>query len=132
MNIETIRNYCLSKPYVTEHFPFDDSVMVFKIGVFPADNNDKESQGKMFLLISLDRPDYMMVKCDPDEAVELREQYPNEIEGAFHMNKKHWNGVYLGRGRLTDTEIREMIDRSYDLVTLSLPRWVRDIIQCIE
>ena len=114
MDIEAVREYCLAKPGVEETFPFDQDVMVFKVG-----------GRKMFLLISLSNPEYMMVKCDPELAIEWRERYPDQVEGAFHMNKRHWNGVYLSGGRLTDKQLREMIDHSYGLVVRSLPRQVR-------
>lgn len=114
MNIETVRNYCLSKPAVTEGFPFDEDALVFKV------------LGKMFLLVSLsERPLTMYVKCDPEIAVELRERYPDAVYGAFHMNKKHWNSVNC-ESNLLDEELTEMIDHSYALVVKGLPKKDRE------
>ena len=114
MNIEFLREYCLSKPGVTEGFPFDEDALVFKV------------LGKMFLLVSLsERPLTMNVKCDPDLAIELRERYPDTVYGAFHMNKKHWNSVNC-ESSLIDDELVEMIDHSYDLVVKGLPKKERE------
>ena len=109
MDMETIRKYCLEKKATTESFPFGESTLVFKVC------------GKIFLLMSLDSlPLQFNVKCDPEMAEELREQYSSVIP-AFHMNKKHWNTVELN-GRIPAVEIRKMIDHSYDLV---VARWRR-------
>ena len=86
MNIEEARIYCIEKQFVTEEFPFDDVSLVMKVG------------GKMFALIPLDAEEKSItLKCDPDYAIELREQYP-AITGAYHFNKKHWNTVFLEAG----------------------------------
>ncbi len=69
----------------------------------------------MFLLIALDEsPVSFNVKCDPDEAAELREEYPESILPGYHMNKKHWNTIVTGK--LKASVLKEMIDKSYDLV----------------
>ncbi len=108
MDLETIRKYCLEKKSTTESFPFGESTLVFKV------------RGKMFLLIALDNiPLRFNVKCDPEKAEELRENYSSVIP-AFHMNKKHWNTIILN-GQLNARQIREMIDESYLLVVRSLP-----------
>ena len=133
MDIETIREYCLAKPYTCEDFPFDEDTMLFKVGTLTSSEDpSKTCNGKMFGLMSLSQPDYIALKCDPEQAIELRERYPDEIEGAYHMNKKHWNGIRLYRGRLTDLQLREMIDASYQLVVRSLPKWVRDQMKPFE
>lgn len=119
MNIEEIRDYCLAKPYVTEAFPFGEEHMVFRVGDTAA------KQGKIFALCSLEGPDYFLLKCDPERALELRDRYPEEIEPGWHMNKRCWNGVFLTGPRLTDGDIRGMIDHSYALVVASLPKWQR-------
>lgn len=116
MNIEQIRDYCLTKPCVAEAFPFDQDTMVFRVG------DTAVKQGKIFALCSLDKPDYLLLKCDPEHALELRDHYPDEIEPGFHMNKRHWNGIFLTGPHLTDTDIRGMIDHSYTLVAASLPK----------
>ncbi len=108
MDMETIRKYCLEKKATTESFPFGESTLVFKVC------------GKIFLLMSLDSlPLQFNVKCDPEMAEELREQYSSVIP-AFHMNKKHWNTVILN-GQVSAKWIREWIDHSYALVVRSLP-----------
>lgn len=105
MDVETIRTYCLSKENVTEAFPFGEDNLVFKA-------NDK-----MFLLLSLDEsPLRFNVKADPDKAVELREEFPENILPGYHMNKKHWNTVVID-STLKNKLILEMIDDSYNLVT---------------
>lgn len=108
MDIEQLRDYCLMKKGATESFPFGDTTLVFKVG------------GKIFLLAPLDSTLQMNVKCDPEWAVELREQYP-EVQPGYHMNKKLWNTVDL-TGSLTRKQIIEFIDHSYSLVLKSLPK----------
>jgi predicted DNA-binding protein (MmcQ/YjbR family) len=108
MDMETIRKYCLEKKATTESFPFGESTLVFKV------------RGKIFLLMSLDsRPLQFNVKCDPEMAEELREQYSSVIP-AFHMNKKHWNTIILN-GQVSAKWILQWIDNSYGLVVQSLP-----------
>ena len=103
MNIETIRDYCLSKPDVEETLPFGPDTLVYKI------NN------KVFLLMGLDEEQLRFnVKCDPDKAIELREEFSCVLPG-YHMNKKHWNTVIVD-GVLSRKQLQEMIDHSYALV----------------
>jgi len=84
MNVETIREYVLQKENVTEGFPFDKETLVIKV------------KNKMFLLLSLDEtPLRFNVKCQPDKAIELREQYPQTVLPGYHMSKKHWNTIVL-------------------------------------
>ena len=111
MNIEEIRDYCLTKPGVTEDMPFGEDTLVFRVGE------------KLFLLTSLSQGDRFNVKCDPERAIELREQH-TEIQPGYHMNKKHWNTVYTN-GDLNRRQICDMIDHSYDLVLKSLPKNIR-------
>ncbi len=109
MNVETFRDYCLSKKGVTESFPFDKTTLVFKV------------MGKMFALTGLDRiPFSVNLKCDPDRGVELREYHP-EITPGYHMSKVHWNTVDF-TGSLPATMLFELIDHSYDLVVSSLTK----------
>lgn len=108
MNIENIREYCLAKPGVTEGFPFGEDTLVFKV------------LDKLFLLIGLNDPDSFNVKCEPEKAIAWREQY-DEVKPGYHMNKTHWNTVYLN-GRLSNGQLHEMIDDSYNLVVQSLPK----------
>jgi predicted DNA-binding protein (MmcQ/YjbR family) len=111
MDIEAIRAYCLSKGGTDEGFPFGDTTLVIKVG------------GKIFILVNLDGDPSMNLKCDPDRAIDLREEHPAIIPG-YHMNKKHWNTVVLD-GSLPKKLILEMIDHSYDLVLQSLPAKLR-------
>lgn len=104
MNIESIREYALGKPSVTEGFPFGDSVIVYKVNE------------KMFLLLSLDtQPLQFNVKCDPEKAIELREEYPEAVLPGYHMNKKHWNTIIVN-GVLNNKQLLQMVDDSYELV----------------
>jgi len=104
INIESIREYVLGKPSVTEGFPFGASVVVYKVN------------GKVFLLVPLDtQPLQFNAKCDPEVAVELREQYPGSVLPGYHMNKKHWNTV-TADGTLTNKQLLQMVDESYQLV----------------
>ena len=102
MNIETLREYCISKPGATEGFPFGDDTLVFKVG------------GRMFALANLDGDLRINLKCDPEYSIELRERYPSITPG-WHMNKKYWNTVEVD-GSLSDSMIRSLIDHSYELV----------------
>jgi predicted DNA-binding protein (MmcQ/YjbR family) len=103
MNIETLQHYCLSKPDAEETLPFGPDTLVYK------------RNGKVFLLVGIDaNPLQFNVKCDPDTALELREEYPCVIPG-FHMNKKHWNTIIVD-GSVPTATLKQWIDWSYDLV----------------
>ena len=103
MNIETVRDYCLAKKDVEEGFPFGETVLVFKV------------KGKLFLLARLDTPVLEFnVKCDPEKAIEWREQYTS-VQPGYHMNKKHWNTVVID-GHLPRRLLLQLIDDSYHLV----------------
>ena len=110
MNIEQIREYCLSKPHTEESFPFDEETLVFKIA------------NKMFALLPLDEIDNPSInlKNKPETNIELRERYEGIIPG-FHMNKNHWNTVLLNSD-VSHDEIKKMIDISYNLVIDNLPK----------
>lgn len=112
MNIEYYRQYCLTKKGTTEEFPFDNRTLVFKVG------------GKMFALTDVESFESINLKCDPERAIELREQYSAIIPG-YHMNKKHWNTVVLD-GSLRESLICSLIDDSYLLVAGSLPKKDRE------
>ncbi|MBS4012891.1 MAG: MmcQ/YjbR family DNA-binding protein [Bacteroidetes bacterium] len=111
MNIEEFRDYCLSFKNVEEKLPFDETTLVFYV------------MGKMFCLADIDAFDYINVKCDPEKAIMLREQF-DEVTPGYHMNKKHWNSIKTS-GRLTDKQIKEWIKDSYDLVVEGLPKKLR-------
>ncbi len=108
MNIEELREYCILKKGVTESFPFDEETLVFKV------------MNKMFLLTNINKDLSMNVKCDPEKAVDLREQYSSVLPG-WHMNKKHWNTVDID-GSISDQQLKEWIDHSYDLIVASLTK----------
>ena len=112
MNIEELREYCLQKQGASEGLPFGDETLVFKVGE------------KIFLLTSLVTGNRFNAKCDPERAIELREQHEEIIPG-FHMNKKHWNTVFMD-GRLTRKQLNKLIDHSYDLVFISLPKKLQE------
>ena len=104
MDVEKIREYCLAKPHATESMPFGPDHLVFKVG------------GKIFLILALDAiPLTINVKCNPEEAIRLREEYPQEVLPGYHMNKKHWNTVICNR-RVKSSLLAEMIDKSFRLV----------------
>lgn len=110
MNVEDIRNFCLNKRGVSECFPFDNDTLVFKV------------LDKMFLLMSLEKhPVSINVKCIPEKAIQLREEYPLNVLPGYHMNKVHWNTVIID-DELSATLVKEFIDLSYELVSKSLPK----------
>ncbi len=109
MNVEDLRNYCLTKKGTSEEFPFDSETLVFKV------------MGKMYALTGLSSPEFSVnLKCDPEKAIQLREQFP-AVQPGYHMSKKHWNTVYPNEG-ITDEQLLEWIDHSYDLVVAKLPQ----------
>ena len=109
MDLAQFREYCLSKPRATEGTPFGPDVLVFKV------------RGKMFALAALEEvPTTVNLKCEPDLALDLRDRY-EQVQPGYHMNKKHWNTVEI-ESEIPDSEVREMIDHSYELVTKSPPK----------
>jgi len=102
MDIVELRDYCMSKPNVTESLPFDEDTLVFKVN------------GKMFALTNLTGDLYINLKCDPEKAINLREVYP-AVEPGYHMNKTHWNTIWID-GSIPSSLIKEWIDHSYELV----------------
>jgi predicted DNA-binding protein (MmcQ/YjbR family) len=115
MNVEAYRDYCLTKPGVTEGFPFSESALVFKV------------MNKMFALVDIDIFEYTNLKCDPERALELRDQYES-VRPGYHMSKKHWNSVYFDSDA-SDQQIFEWVDHSYDLVVSSLPKNDKEALQ---
>jgi predicted DNA-binding protein (MmcQ/YjbR family) len=108
LNIEGLRDFCLSKKGVTEEFPFDESTLVFKV------------MGKMFALTDVDDFSSINLKVDPEKGVELRERYPF-VQPAYHMNKMHWMTVVLD-GEAPDKLVLGWIDESYALVVKKLTK----------
>ncbi|MFY8096770.1 MAG: MmcQ/YjbR family DNA-binding protein [Flavobacterium sp.] len=116
MNIQQLYEFCLAKKAVTEHFPFDEDTLVFKVA------------GKMFCLTSLSsweegRPS-LNLKCDPQKAIEWREEFEGVLEG-YHMNKKHWNTILVNQD-VPDQKVIYFINHSYELVIAHLPKKNRE------
>jgi predicted DNA-binding protein (MmcQ/YjbR family) len=108
MNFQELKQYCLSKKWARETYPFDSVTVVFKVG------------SKMFALTSDTQPLSNNLKCNPDLAAELRLSF-SAIQPGYHMSKKHWNTVFLD-GTLPDDKIQWLIDHSYDLVVKKLTK----------
>ncbi|NND05369.1 MAG: MmcQ/YjbR family DNA-binding protein [Saprospiraceae bacterium] len=118
MNIETFRDYCLSKQGTSDDLPFDEHTLVFRV------------VGKIFAITRLsDTRLSVNLKCDPAKSVDYRDQYP-EIEPGYHMNKKHWNTVDF-EGELSSYFLRELIDHSYELVVKGLKKSERDLLETL-
>lgn len=111
MNIEDLRHFCLSLKGAEEKMPFDDKTLVFSV------------KNKMFCLTNIEEYEYINLKCNPDEAVLLRERY-SEVTPGYHMNKKHWNSIET-QGAISDKQIKEWIVNSYDLVVAGLPKKIQ-------
>ena len=119
MNIEEFRHYCISKKGITEEFPFDEQTLVFKV------------MGKMFALVALERlPSQVNLKCDPERAIALREEYDGEIIPGYHMSKTHWNTIFLGN--LPPKLILGLVDHSYELVVSKLTRKLKAELDAME
>ncbi|TGX82059.1 MmcQ/YjbR family DNA-binding protein [Palleniella muris] len=111
MDIEQIRNYCLSLPQTYEDFPFDEDALAFRV------------MDKIFAMISLSNPEWFVLKCHPDLALQLRENH-HEIQAAWHMNKKYWNQINIF-GTLPDSLITDMIRHSYAEVVKKMPKKIQ-------
>lgn len=117
MNIETFRKYCMGMRCVEETLPFGPDTLVYKVG------------GKVFALTGLDSEEFSVnLKCDPDRALELRDEYPDNITPGWHMNKKHWNTILFEHG-IPDKLLFELIDHSYNLVIAGLPSGIKKQLQ---
>jgi predicted DNA-binding protein (MmcQ/YjbR family) len=112
VNVETFRDFCLGLPHCTESLPFDDVTLCFKIADL-----------RIFAILPLDTPNSVNLKCDPEKAVELREQYNAVIPG-FHSNKKHWNTVSFNDD-LDDELLFKLVQHSYELVWEKIPKKIR-------
>lgn len=116
MEFEHARAYLMAKPEAVEDFPFGPDVAVMKIA------------GKMFATLTMNNSvAHMNLKCDPDEAVMLRDIFPAVIPG-YHMNKRHWNTVILD-GSVPAGEVQRMIDQSFALVLKSLSKTQRQALE---
>lgn len=112
MTFDTLRDFCLSFPGTGEKMPFDETTLVFTVG------------GKMFCLVDIVECESINLKCDPETAILLREQY-EEVQPGYHMSKTHWNTVSL-RGSLRDALLKQWIEDSYGLVFKSLTKKQRE------
>ncbi|MEP0984923.1 MmcQ/YjbR family DNA-binding protein [Ekhidna sp.] len=119
MHIEEFREYCLAKPGTTEHTPFGPDTLVFKV------------MNKMYALTGIETFEFINLKCDPEYAVELREQYDGSIRPGYHMNKQQWNSVYTDGG-VSDNMIRKLIDHSYELIVEKLPKKLKDELKTLK
>jgi predicted DNA-binding protein (MmcQ/YjbR family) len=116
MNIEELHSYCLSLKGAEETFPFDDTTLVMKVG------------GKMFALIPLDTVETSIsLKCDPEKALQLRDEFPC-VRPGYHLSKKHWNTVYMD-GSISEDLLKQWIVDSYELVVAGLPKKQREELQ---
>lgn len=119
MHVESIREFILKKPGVTEEFPFDESTLVFKV------------MGKMFALMPLARtPPSINLKCDPERSIELRDNFDGVLPG-FHMNKTHWNTVHI-ESDVSSNLVAELIDHSYDLVISKLTKALKSELELLR
>jgi len=118
VNIESFRDYCLSKKGVAETFPFGENTLVYKV------------MNKMFALTDIDNFQSINLKCEPEWAMELREKYPAIIPG-YHMNKKHWNTILIDNS-LSDVFLQKLIDHSYDCVVSKLSISAKDKLEEIK
>lgn len=117
MNIEDFRNYCIAKKGVTEEFPFDNKTLVFKV------------MGKMFTACDVEEFQSFNLKCNPERAIELREQFQG-ISPGYHMNKKHWNTITSESDVPFELQ-QELIDHSYQLVVNSLSKKLKDELKAL-
>ena len=116
MKLDTLRTHLLAKKATTEETPFGPEALVFKV------------VGKMFALIAWEEsPLSITLKCDPDLALTLRNQY-KAVQPGYHMNKKHWNTITLDSS-IPDDEILGMMDHSYNLVVSGLKKTDRQKLQ---
>lgn len=113
MQIDELHQFCSTKKGVTEHFPFDEVTLVFKV------------MNKMFALVGLNHWEEgdckINLKCNPEKSLELRAEYEG-VNPGFHMNKKHWNTITINTSDVSDDLVKELINHSYDLIVKSLPK----------
>jgi predicted DNA-binding protein (MmcQ/YjbR family) len=114
MDIESFRHFCLQLKGVEETQPFGPDTLVYKV------------MGKVFAITGLDEEEFSVnLKCDPEKAIELRENHPGLIIPGFHMNKKHWNTVFFEAG-LPEELLIHLVNHSYQLVIAGLPLKLRN------
>ena len=108
MNIEELRDYCLSLKGVSEGFPFDETTLVFKV------------MGKMFCLTDTEDKFGVALKNEPEKNIELREEF-RAVKPGYHLSKKHWNTIEID-GSISDNMLKNFIDESYGLVVMGMPK----------
>jgi predicted DNA-binding protein (MmcQ/YjbR family) len=111
MTLGFFRSHCLAKFGATEDTPFGEDTLCFRVG------------GKIFALLNMDSFQYVNLKCEPEQASDLRERYAGITPG-YHMNKKHWNSVSV-KGDIPDQLILTLVDHSYELVFGSLSQKIK-------
>jgi len=111
MDIETFRHYCLQKAYVSESFPFDETTLVMKV------------RDKIFAITDLNNDFQIALKCDPEKAIERREQF-FAVKPGYHLNKTHWNTILID-GSIPDSTLKDWIDESYELIVSKFPKNIR-------
>jgi predicted DNA-binding protein (MmcQ/YjbR family) len=102
MTLDQFRDFCLALPDSSEDMPFGPDVLVMKVN------------GKLFALTDLDAFESINLKCDPEKAIQLREEFAGVLPG-YHMNKKHWNTVMMD-GSIPDPLVKTWILESFSLV----------------
>ena len=112
MHIESFREYCISFPGSDESLPFDENTLCFKV------------KGKIFAICDIMDFESINLKCNPEKAIQLREEFEGVVPG-YHMNKKHWNTVMMDHS-IPDNLVRDWIRESYELVVKGLPKKVRE------
>jgi len=117
MYIDEFRDYCLAKPGVTEDTPFGPDTLVMKV------------MNKVFAITGIVEYEFINLKCDPERAVELREEFDG-IRPGWHMNKVHWNSVFTD-GSVPEKLMRELIDHSYELIAASLPKKLKEELKAL-
>ena len=122
MNLDNYYEFCISKKAATEHFPFDEDTLVFKVG------------NKMFALANLSGFENgnptANLKCDPNRAQELRAEF-KDIQPGYHMSKVHWNTINLNKN-VSDKIVFELINHSYQLVFESLTKKLQSEIENLD
>ncbi len=108
MNLDSILNFCAGLKGSIQDFPFDEKTLAMKV------------QGKIYALIDVEKSEYINLKCDPEKAIALREQY-SSVKGAYHMNKKYWNSIDLA-GDIPDDELKKWIHHSIEQVVNKMPK----------
>lgn len=111
MYLDELREYCLQKKGTSEDTPFGPDTLVFRV------------MGKIFAITNIDVYEFVNLKCDPERAIELRDQHAG-IKPGWHMNKKHWNSV-MSDGSVGENLFKELVDHSYELIVSSLPKKVK-------